>query len=762
MDAPNGQRPDLEAKAACVETVPDLADSLNALRRLKGFTYAGLERAARPYALPRSTISDLLGGVKRPRLETLELFLRACGLSDGDVGPWRAAWERAGQASGPAGAVRVEQTQPRRLGVHASITAPGATGVLPQYVERDIDTAHRGVRALLREAMTQGGMVVLVGGSSVGKTRTAYEAVRALMPQWWLLRPADATQLRAFASNPSQLTVLWLDELQRYLGGEHGLDAATVQTLLQAGAVLVATLWPDRYTAYTTPPLSSEPDRYQAERSVLELAEVVQVDRRLSPPEIERVQEIAQTDARIRLALQSSDYGPFQVIAAGPQLLARWRGANPYQKAVLDAAIDATRLGAETPLSADLLRNAAPGYCDHRQRAVAPPNWFEAALAYSSELVHGVAAALAPVGAEMGQLTGYEVADYLVQHVGAERRTAIVPATAWDAYQTQLADPNDQYHLGVSAEDRLLYVHAEPFYRKAASSGHRDAAKRLANLLKEQGREEELRAHADAGDYQASWQLARLLYEHMREEDLEIRADAGDEHAASRLAALLARRGQEERLRSRADAGDRHAARKLEWLQALLLAEQGSVEELRARADAGDGAAAWNLAELLADQGANDELRIRAEAGDSEAPYWLAYLLHKQGRIEELRARANAGDSDADSRLAALLAEQGLVDELRSRADSRGYIFALRLADLLAAEGEVEELQARAEAGDYFASARLAGTLAEQGRVGDLEARTKAGDYHSARLLPYALEKVGRAEDAQRLRRFGLPGPQNT
>lgn len=83
-----------------------------------------------------------------------------------------------------------------------------------------------------------------MGGSSVGKTRCLYEAVRAVMPEWWLVHPAPG-QLAALTAEPPPRTVIWLDELQQYLDGEHGLTAADVRALMQAGTVLVGTLWPD-------------------------------------------------------------------------------------------------------------------------------------------------------------------------------------------------------------------------------------------------------------------------------------------------------------------------------------------------------------------------------------------------------------------------------------------------------------------------------------------------------------------------------------
>jgi hypothetical protein len=53
----------------------------------------------------------------------------------------------------PAGAVRVEEADPRRLGVHAAISVPGVPDdVLPEYVPRDVDAAESGVRAKVAAA----------------------------------------------------------------------------------------------------------------------------------------------------------------------------------------------------------------------------------------------------------------------------------------------------------------------------------------------------------------------------------------------------------------------------------------------------------------------------------------------------------------------------------------------------------------------------------------------------------------------------------
>jgi len=95
------------------------------------------------------------------------------------------------------------------------------------------------------EAAERGEFVLLVGGSSVGKTRLAFEAVKALPPDWWLVHPAGPPEVATLAAAPSPQTVMWLDEHQRYLDGEHGLTGAVVRALLSGPhpTVIIGTLW---------------------------------------------------------------------------------------------------------------------------------------------------------------------------------------------------------------------------------------------------------------------------------------------------------------------------------------------------------------------------------------------------------------------------------------------------------------------------------------------------------------------------------------
>ena len=684
----------------------------------------------------------------------------------------------------PVGAVRVAEADLRRLGVHAAISVPGVPDeVLPEYVPRDADAAEFGVRAKVAAAAERGGLVLLVGGSSVGKTRCAAEAVKAVLPEWWLVHPAGPDEVAALAQAPTPRTVVWLDELQRYMDGEHGLTGGVVRALLSAPhpAVLIGTLWPDWYAAYTAVPAPGRADPRAREREVLDLAVVVRISPAFSAAEQGRARAAAARDRRLAVALESAGYGLTQTLAAAPQLVARWEDAqtiDPYAWAVMTAALDVARLGARAPLSRDLLSIAVAGYLASQQQAEAPEDWFEQALAYATGKLHGAVAAISPAGAGIGQVAGYIAADYLIQHASRERRYARVPASTWDAVLSHVRDPADIARLAGSARRRLLYCYAIPLYRHAADAGDGEAARRLAGLLAERGDVDALRARADAGDGEAARRLAGLLVERgdtdgaiqvlrapsdagdaaatLRLSELLVergdtdgaiqflraRADAGDwMFAGEVLARLLAERGDVEELRARADAGDRYA---IVWRDGQL-AEQGDVEELRARADAGSWIAAAGLARLLAERGDLDGLRARADAGDRA--WELARLLAERGDVEELRARADAGDEDAIFRLAGLLAERGEVDELRARADGGDEDAAEHLSKLLAKRGDldgaVQVLRARADGGDRTAAEQLAKLLAKQGDLDGLRARADVGDKDAAEQLAKLLAKQG-------------------
>lgn len=94
-----------EVLAALLDEVYTRADRPS-LRTLEART----RQSATP--LSRTTVAEMLRGTRPPRRAVMVEFLRACGLHDGSIEPWRRAWERtasnalrparARPASGPA------------------------------------------------------------------------------------------------------------------------------------------------------------------------------------------------------------------------------------------------------------------------------------------------------------------------------------------------------------------------------------------------------------------------------------------------------------------------------------------------------------------------------------------------------------------------------------------------------------------------------------------------------------------------------------
>ena len=288
----------------------------------------------------RDTVARIIGSVSMPPsqadLVTVVTVLARAARWDPDDAARRARdmWVAARMSSAryPAGGTRVSEADPRRLGVHAAISVPGMPDeVLPEYVLRDADDGESGVRAKIAAAAERGGFVLLVGGSSVGKTRSAFEAVKALLPDWWLVHPAGPGEIAALTQAPTLRMVVWLDELQRYLNGEHGLTGGMIRALLDAShpAVIIGTLWPERYTDYTTLPAPSSADPHARAREALDLAEVIRIGQEFSPAEQDRARAAAVRDLRLRVALEAAGYGLTQTLAAAPQLAARWKTPAP-------------------------------------------------------------------------------------------------------------------------------------------------------------------------------------------------------------------------------------------------------------------------------------------------------------------------------------------------------------------------------------------------------------------------------------------------
>jgi hypothetical protein len=369
--------------------------------------------------------------------------------------------------------------------------------VLPSYVLRPHDKELRQrLRAIAAGQRSE--LVVLRGGSCVGKTRAAYEAVQACLADWQLLYPKTADAVAAACDEVGPSTVVWLDNAHQLLAEPAGESAATaLRRLLErpGPGVVIATMWSDRYAALVTQPTKAEgPDPHRQARELLRSSWPLDVPQEFDGAAMTELRRTARTGPALRVALESvAQPGAIaQTIAAGPDLLDRWTAAsNPYAKAVLTAAIDARRLGVRSPLSAALLRAAAPGYLGAHERAQAPADWFEQAVAYGLEPVKSVASALLPVADSdgMGARPGvFALADYLEQHAAAQRFGHMPPQAFWQAAGKYLDSAGDLEHLGTCAFSTGRYRWGRQLLVRAAEEGYAPAVESLCHAYTEVGR----------------------------------------------------------------------------------------------------------------------------------------------------------------------------------------------------------------------------------------------------------------------------------
>ncbi|WP_433205491.1 tetratricopeptide repeat protein [Dactylosporangium sp. CS-047395] len=660
--------------------------------------------------MKRATLSDAFNGRTLLGEQALMSLLTLYEEPESRRQLWLAAHQRIkarerGAAQRAAGTDRFDTVSPRDLGIHSAVLTPDALDELPAYVERDFDFR---LRAALTSVVERGSFVVLVGGSSTGKTRSLYEAIHDVAPNWFLVQPEQTEELLELRHDPPLRTIFWLDELQRYLGGHPPLSADCVRALTRKPNIVVGTLWPDHYDARL---MGGQSDPADDVRRLLRSALVISVADDFTTAERERAHEKAEEDPRLRIALDTRDAGVTQVLAGGPALVLHWEQARPYAKAMINAVADAHRLGVQSPLREDLLVEAMAGYLSGNRRVQPPEQWLAEAVPYVTQKLHGEVSALdVSDGGKPHTFAGYTIADYLAQHLRRQRRAEPIPDEAWRALVTRTGHQADLRRIADSATARMRYVYAE------------QALVRLATEL---------------GDGAAALELARLLVRQDRfDRAIEVlhrrlATDPRDGAAAECLAGIEALRRRVDELRPAA-TGDPAARRRL----AEILDDGGRRDALRIRADAGEAVAAEELVEELASHGCLRELRERADAGHAYAAEALADLHVAWGDEEELRARAELGDEAAERRLPK-------VHEAVSRSGG--------------AASELATLRATAGA-DPEAAWQLCGLLFELRDLEGLHNELDAGTYGAADRL-MALHTAGETmpiEQLMRLRAFGL------
>ena len=396
------------------------------------------------------------------------------------------------------------------------------------------------------------------------------------------------------------------------------------------------------------------------------------------------------------------------------------------------------------------MRDAAPGYLSGPQRATADPaTWFSSALAYATQQLRGATAALIPVaGPGMGTITGYTVADYLLQNAQVVRRHIPPPASFWDAVVAQTTNAVHRITLAHDAKERGLYWYVVALLAPAAEVGDINGMLRLASWLDWTGHSEEAggwwHCAAQTGNPDAMWALAEWLEWTGRGEEAEEWrrrvAETGDTNPLRRTLgeARKDREEAENRLCRAAETGDLQSLGHLSgWRRRA--AREGWEDPYRF----------WEAFRLWRKNGGSVEdvhlfWRRQAEAGDPKAMRGLATSLERMGRSEEaeewrLRVATRTGGAED------MWAYAGWLDSV-----GRGE--------------EADEWRRRTgESGDPAIMWMLAWWLQRVGRGDEAEywwrRAAEAGEYNAMWTLAWWLQRVGRGDEAARLRRYGIePG----
>ncbi|MGW6123116.1 tetratricopeptide repeat protein [Nocardia sp. NPDC055165] len=609
----------------------------------------------------------------------------------------------------------VADLDPYQLGSTSSVFGrAGEYGMRDSYLPR---TAHD-VDARLAEALTGGRLVIVVGPSKAGKTRTLYEALHAHDPEARVVWPVTdgigelAVHPRIASSTDS--LVVWLDDLHEYLTGTTGLTPAVLARLSArpGPTVMVATLRSEMRAQ-----LRGSGELGQDTRMLLEQAVTVDL-----ASTAEDSDERAAAD-RAYPGYGGDRYGLGEGLAGAPELLYRYddaRVADPALYTVIAVAVDWARIGRPDlipePVLADLTLRELRKTHSHLEAIDAA---VRAAIRTARTPSPGAGRTAALHTSFLDDdIRGYRAFDYLTaaDDGQAHRTPRPIPDTFWhDA--TNDGDTNTLFTVGVAAYFRDNTPAATTLFRKAVKAGHSGAMVNLGVLLAERGdlveAESWFRQAVEAGNSDAMRSLGVLLDQRgdLVEAESWIRQaiEAGNSDAMVILGALLAKRGDlveaESWFRQAVEAGHRDVMR----LLGFLLEQRGDLVEaeswFRQAAKAGNSDAMVNLGALLAKRGDSVEaeswFRQAAKAGNSDAMVNLGALLAERGDLVEaeswVRQASEAGNSGAMSLLGLLLAKRGDLLEAESwvrQASEAGNSGAMViLGALLAKRGDSVEAE---------------------------------------------------------------------
>ncbi|MBR7835681.1 sel1 repeat family protein [Actinospica durhamensis] len=527
--------------------------------------------------------------------------------------------ELADNRVGPDGELLLVRDAARRelLGIHEAtrlpveFSDPSLDPELPTYVTRDIDAD---LHTALKAATRTGGLFLLVGAAATGKTRCAFEAIRTVVPEWKLLLPSDAGEVRAHFKADVDLgrTVVWLNDVQLFLGVD-GLRSAEIRRVLadvSRPVLFVGTMWNSTYEELT----ASDGMRRDA-KTVLGMARRFPVVA-FSESEWSRAEQLQAVDPRLAEAIRFRIEGTLpQTLASRLALIHRWAMVDDaYAASVMVAAMNARLCGVSEVLPAGLHERLAASCLSGEARATAEPDWFAKAVEWACRPVQEATSVgiLSAVGVAIGETVGWRISDMLVDYA---------VTSGWQV--------SDEFWRLIMAEVDIPACVRAGF--AAYNLGRTDLA------------EEAWRRSADAGDDQGMFNLAVALTKKGDPSEGEVwyrrSAESGNGTAMYNLAFVCLKRGDaaeaERWFRRSVEVGTGAGMNGLGWL----LFTRGDSKEaegwFRGAADAGYINGLANLGVVFECRGEEAEAELwhrrAAEAGDREGMFNLACMLDRHG-----------------------------------------------------------------------------------------------------------------------------------
>ncbi|MFJ5232178.1 hypothetical protein ACIQBJ_20050 [Kitasatospora sp. NPDC088391] len=476
---------------------------------------------------------------------------------------------------------------------------------------------------------------------------------------------------------------------------------------------------------------------------------------------------------------------------AGRRLLSRYRAAPPAARALVDAGVDAVRLGHGPELPAVLLVAAAPHYLTDSERDALGAGWVAEAMVYLCRAVPGTGRLLTvdrtpggaaappdpPPGEDARDDRRVRLSEVLARQSVREREREgrAVPAGLWECL-VRHADPAARSALARAAAGRGYTRTAITLCAAAVEAGDTGALSVGAAMLAEAGRVTEAvdwyAAAADLGAPEAPMRAAKLLEQAGRDgqavEWLDRAGQAGDADALCRAAELLGRRGDTGPALLRFEAAARIGHPNARYRAGRLLTGLGRAEEAlewfeQAAAD-GHPEAAAACARNHAAAGRTDRAVTwweRAwEQGSPTAVHEAARMLEEAGRVDEAAAwwerAAASGDEAAWPEAAAMLSRQGQYGNLPWYAHLGDHHALRDRAEQCERDGDLDGALAwyrkAADAGSETALFQAADLLERRGdsagavRCHQLAARY--GDTYAMRELGRLLGELGRQRES--------------